>query len=511
MEGNNKRIAKNTLFLYMRMLITMVVALYTSRVVLETLGVTDFGIYNVVGGVVSMLSFVTNSMASASQRFLAFEIGKNNIEKLKKTFSITITIYIIFAVIILIISETVGLWFVKNKLTIPQDRIEATLWVYQFSIFSFVFSILRIPYNAAIIAHEKMRFYALNSIVEVSLKLIIVLLLVWFSFDKLITYSFLTFLVILIISFIYFIYCRINFSETRYTFAWDKQLFKTMFGFAGWNLFDSIANVGKNEGVNILLNIFFNPAINAARGIAFQVSTQITGFVGNFQVAAAPQIIKYAATGQIQEMKKLYFVSSRLSYFLLFLVSLPIYLNLDFLLKLWLKEVPDYTLLFIQLILINRLVDTMAGTTNVLVQATGKMKIYQMFSGIAILFNLPISYLFLYFGFEPQITIIVSITLSCVIVYGRVHIMSLLTGIKINDYLSEVILRNIVVTFLSIIVPLLLYIKLEHSIWSFFIIGFTSVCMSCVSIYSVGLSSDERNDFNNFVIKKIKRNSQNEK
>lgn len=474
------------------MLITMVVALYTSRVVLETLGVTDFGIYNVVGGIVSMMGFLTNSMASASQRFLSFEIGQKNDEKLKKTFSMTITIYLIFALIIFIITETIGLWFIYNKLNIPQNRMSAVLWVYQFSIFSFVFSILRIPYNALIIAHEKMQFYAWNTIIEVILKLLIVFMLVWFSLDKLVLYSILTFLVILIVSFIYFIYCKINFRETNYIFIWDKTLFTSMFGFAGWNLFDSIANVAKNEGVNILLNIFFNPAINAARGISFQVSNQMMGFVGNLQMAAAPQIIKYYAADQKEEMKKLYFESSKYSYFLLFLVTLPVYLNLDLLLVWWLKEVPNYTQVFLELILINRLVDSLAGTTNILVQATGRMKIYQIFSGIVILLNLPVSYLFLYFGYKPETTIIVSIAISFIIVYGRIRIMNHLTEINFTDYLTYVIKPNILVSFFSVIIPCILYIKLEHNILSFFIIGSASVLSTLVLIYYIGLKNTDR-------------------
>jgi O-antigen/teichoic acid export membrane protein len=492
MESNNKRIAKNTVFLYIRMLITMVVSLYTSRVVLSTLGVTDFGIYNVVGGVVAMFGFITNTMASASQRFLAYDLGINDYEQLKRTFSITVSIYLLFAIIIIILAETIGLWFVYYKLTIPPERFRAALFVYQFSILAFLANILRIPYNAAIIAHEKMGFYAWSTIIETVLKLLIVFMLVWFSYDKLAMYGVLMFAAISLVTLMYVIFCRIKFKETKYHFIWDKTKFKEMFGFAGWNLFDSTAIIAKNEGVNILLNIFFTPAINAARGVAFQVSSQVVSFVGNFQMAAAPQIIKYYAARETEQMKKLYFSSSKYTYFLLLFITIPVFLNLNQLLNWWLKEVPEYTLIFIQLILINRLVDSLAGMTNVVIQATGKLKAYQVFSGLTMLMNLPISYLVLKLGFTPQTTIIVSIAISFIIVIGRIWIMSKLTAIKIREYINNVIKYNIMVSIFSFLIPYYFAEHLVLNLLSFFLICIVSVIVTIVSIYFLGVNKKEK-------------------
>lgn len=489
---NNKLIAKNTFFLYLRMLLSMLVALYTARVVLSTLGVNDFGIYNVVGGIVVMFGFISNSMSSASQRFLAFEIGQKNIENLKRTFSVTVTIYILFALITIILAETIGLWFVSTQLNIPITRMHAALWVYQFSILSFIVTILRVPYNSAIIAHERMGFYAWISIVEVVLKLTVVFMLIWFKFDKLILYAILLFIVLTIITIIYKTYCQFKFIECKYRFIWDKELFKTMFNFAGWNLFVSLANLGMNEGINVLLNIFFGSAINAARGIAFQINSQVISFVGNFQVAASPQIIKYYAEDKKPEMKRLLFQSSRLSYYLLFIIALPVLLETDILLKWWLKEVPEYTALFARLVIITTLTDCLSGTIIPAVQATGKIKYYQIFVGSTLLLNLPISYLFLKLGYPPQITMIVSIGLSAIALFIRLYIVRTLLGFKIKDYLNEVVKYNLIITIVSLVIPLYVRIKFDQGIITFLIVGSLCLITTSLSIFYIGLKIRER-------------------
>jgi O-antigen/teichoic acid export membrane protein len=279
---NNKRIAKNTLMLYFRMLLIMGVSLYTVRIVLNTLGVEDYGIYNVVGGIVVMFSFLSNTMASASQRFFAFELGRKDYDQLKKTFSMTVTIYLIIAVIILILAETLGLWFLNTQLSIPVERMETANWVYQFTIFSFMMTMLTVPYNAAIVAHERMNVYAYVSIVEAFLKLLIVYILVLFSYDKLKLYAILMFGVTTFITLIYRTYCKRQFQECSYNFYWEKPLFKELIGYSGWNLFGAIAGILNNQGINILLNIFFGPIVNAARAIAYQVNTAVNQFVTNF-------------------------------------------------------------------------------------------------------------------------------------------------------------------------------------------------------------------------------------
>jgi O-antigen/teichoic acid export membrane protein len=320
LENNNKRIARNTLLLYFRMLLTMAVSFYTVRVVLDTLGVRDYGIYNVVGGVVTMFSFLSATMASASQRFFAFEIGRKNFEQLKKTFGITMTIYFIIGLVILILAETVGLWFLNTRMTIPLERLEAARWVYQFSILSFMVTMFSIPYNAAIVAHERMNAYAYVSIMEVLLKLGAVYMLVAFSFDKLKLYSILIFVVISITSMTYRIYCRKNFEECRVSFYWEKGLFKEIVTYSGWNLFGALASIFNNQGINIMLNLFFGPVVNAAQAIAYQINTAINQFVQNFLMAARPQITKYYANGELEQMLKLVFQSSKISFFLLFIM-----------------------------------------------------------------------------------------------------------------------------------------------------------------------------------------------
>ena len=288
---NNKRIAKNTFLLYFRMLFTMGVSLYTSRVVLNTLGVEDFGIYNVVGGVVVMFSFLNSSLATATQRFLNYEMGQGNALKLEKVFSIALTGHYLIALSVILLAETIGLWFVSTQLEIPAERMHAALWVYQFSILTLAVSIISVPYNAVIIAHERMKVFAYVSIAEVSLKLTVVFLLVYLSFDKLVLYAFLLLVVAVIVRMIYATYCKRNFTECKYRFIFEKDLFAQMFCFSGWMFTGTLSNLFSSQGVNILINMFFGPIQNAARGIAYQIQGTVNAFVTNFMVAVQPQIV----------------------------------------------------------------------------------------------------------------------------------------------------------------------------------------------------------------------------
>jgi O-antigen/teichoic acid export membrane protein len=314
----NKRIAKNTVMLYIRMLFSMVVSLYTSRIVLNTLGVEDYGIYNVVGGIITMFSFLNGAMAAGTQRFLTFELGKNDAIQLSRVFSMSMSIHLMIALVVFVLGETLGLWFVNTQLTIPSERMAAANWVYQFSVLSAMVGIWSVPYNASIIAHERMNVYAYVSILEVILRLLIVFLLQWFGFDKLKFYAVLVFSVSLTIRFIYGRYSKLHFSETRFKFYWNKDLFNTLVSYAGWNLWGNLAVVAHDQGVNILLNIFFGPAVNAARGIAYSVKAAVYSFVQNFQVAMNPQIIKSFASGDFKNMHQLIFQGSKFSFFLLF-------------------------------------------------------------------------------------------------------------------------------------------------------------------------------------------------
>lgn len=478
--------------LYFRMLLTMAVSLYTSRIVLNTLGVEDFGIYNVVGGFVTMFGFLNSAMASATQRFLAFEIGRNDKTQLRNVFSMSVNIHFLIAFLILILAETVGLWFVNTQLTIPPERMVAARWVYHFSILTLMVNMVSVPYNAMIIAHERMNVFAWVSIAEVSLKLLIVFMLVWFGFDKLKFYAVLMFGVALLIRLIYGMYCNRKFTESRFRVYWDKPLFNTLINYAGWNLWGNAAGVIMDQGVNILLNVFFGPVVNAARGIAFQVKSAVNQFVFNFQMAINPQIIKSYAANDLKYMHQLIFQGAKYSYFLLFALSLPILLEAEIILKLWLKIVPEYTVIFTQLVLINILIESISGPLMTAAQASGKIKLYQGVVGGLLIFNLPISYLFLKLGYPPETTLYVSIGISIIALFARLLILRNLVRINIKIFLLETVVKITVVTSISIILPLFIYFSIEKSILRFFIIGFSSLISSILCIFFIGLNEGER-------------------
>ena len=498
---NNKRIAKNAGMLYIRMLLTMAVTLYTSRIVLNVLGVEDYGIYNVVGGFVTMFGFLNSSMASATQRFFSFEIGKRDFPQLARVFSMSVNIHFIIAVIIFVLAETVGLWFVDTQLTIPAKRMGAAQWVYQFSIFTFLVGVVSVPYNAAIIAHERMGVCAWVSIIEVSLKLLMVFMLIWFGFDKLKLYAVLMFMVALIIRFIYGIYCSRNFPESRFRWFWDQALFKLLLSYAGWNLWGQTSSVLKGQGVNILLNIFFGPAVNAARGIAYQVQGAVNLFVSNFQMAMNPQIIKSFAIDDMKYMHQLIFQGAKYSFFLIFTLSLPIILETEILLKFWLKIVPEYTRVFTQLAIINILIESLSGSLVAAAQASGKIKLYQGVVGGLYLFILPISYLFLKLGFLPQVTLWISIAMSVIITLVRLIILRRLVQVSIKYFLVKVVLKTFIVSISALILPLVIHLIIEESLYRLILVVFTAMISTVYATYLLGLNKNEKLYFLQSIIK----------
>jgi O-antigen/teichoic acid export membrane protein len=502
-ESNNKRIARNTAMLYFRMLLIMAVSLFTLRVVLKTLGTTDYGIYNVVGAIVVMFSFFSNTMASASQRFFAFELGRNDIPQLKKTFSLTITIYAIIAVIVLILAETIGLWLLNTQMVIPANRMEAANWVYQFSVLSFLITIITIPYNAAIIARENMKVYAYVSIFEVVMKLVIVYILVYFSYDKLKLYASLMFLVTCIITFIYRTVCKQKYAECRFHFYWDKGLFYTLIGYSGWNLFGAMAGILNNQGINILLNIFFGPVVNAARAIAYRVNDAVNQFVMNFLTAVRPQITKYYAAEENDKMMKLVFQSSKFSFFLLFLLSMPVLLETNYIFEVWLKETPEYVVAFTRLVIITALIDSLSYPLMTAAQATGEIKRYQAVVGGTMLLNLPISYCFLKAGFFPQVTMYIAIVISIICFSLRLWLLKGMVGLSIRDYFKKVILIVLSVSFMAYALPFSLTVCLNESFMRFIIIGTTGLVISVAAIYLIGLSKDERQFFLQLIENKL--------
>lgn len=490
--ANNKRIAKNTLLLYCRMFFMMLVSLYTSRVVLSTLGVEDYGIYNVVGGVVSMFGFLNAAMATSTQRYLTFELGREDWLCLHKVFCTSIIIHALISLLIVFLAETVGLWFFYHKMMIPEARMEAAMWVYQFSVLATVVMIMSVPYNAAIIAHEQMSAFAYISVIEVVLKLLIVYLLQIGSIDKLILYALLILVVQLGIRMVYGIYCNRHFQETKFRWIWDKVLFREMVSFAGWNLWGNCAAVASTQGVNVLLNIFFGPVVNAARGIAGQVRGTISQFFTNFQVALNPQITKSYAVHDYNYMHSLIFRSSKFTFYLILLLSLPIMLETGTILQLWLGTVPEYTVDFIRLLLCVTTVDSVANPLMVAASATGRVKLYQGIVGGILLSILPLSYIVLKLGGNPASVFVVHLCVCIVAFIVRLYIIRPMIRLSLADYGRHVIVPCLLVTLISLIVPCVVKEFLPEGIPSFLIICLISLVSVVLTAYRLGLSTSER-------------------
>lgn len=453
--ANNKRIAKNTLLLYFRMLFMMAVSLYTSRVVLNALGVEDFGIYNVVGGVVTMFSVLSGSLSAAISRFITYELGTGNREKLKKIFSSAVTIQIGLALLVIVLAEAVGIWFLNAKMNIPEGRMIAANWVFQFSLLTFAINLISVPYNACIIAHERMSAFAYISILEAAGKLAIAYLIVISPIDRLVSYSILMCVVAVIIRFVYAFYSGKHFEECEYHFLWDKKIMKQMFGFAGWTLIGTSAGVLRTQGVNVLLNVYFDPIVNAARGIAVQVCNAVQNFSNNFLMAMNPQIIKHYSNNDLSYSYRLVLYGARFSFFLLSLLSFPIICETTYILELWLNTVPDYAVSFVRLSLLLAIVETLSLPLITIQQATGKIKVYQMVVGTLHLLNFPVSYLFLYMGYRPEVVYFVAVLLAIVSLYARLYMLRKVAKISISLFNKDVVAR---VAFLA----LLMYIYYGH-------------------------------------------------
>lgn len=489
---NNKRIAKNTLLLYFRMLFLMAVSLYTSRVVLNALGVEDFGIYNVVGGVVAMFSVLSGSLSAAISRFITYELGKGNQENLNKIFSSAVTIQLILSGIIILLAETIGMWFLNAKMNIPEVRMEAANWVFQFSILTFAINLISIPYNASIIAHEKMSAFAYISILEAVGKLTIAYLITIAPIDKLIFYAILMCVVALVVRFTYGNYCKRHFSECTYHFVWDKQLLKQMFGFAGWNFIGASSAVLRDQGGNVVINLFCGPAVNAARGIASQVNNAVNQFVVNFMTALNPQITKSYAAGNKEYMMTLIFQGARLSFYMLLLLSLPILVNTHYILVLWLKIVPEHAVFFVQLILIFALSESISQPLITAMLATGKIRNYQIIVGGLQMMNLPISYIYLRLGYFPEVVIVIAICISQCCLAARLILLRGMIGLSITKYLKNVYLNIIIVSIIAVILPLISAYYIKESFINFILISLIAIICTLSSIYFIGCNNQER-------------------
>lgn len=496
---NNKRIAKNTLLLYFRMLLIMAVSLYTSRVVLATLGIEDFGIYNVIGGVVAMFAIISSTLSAAVSRFITVELGRNNFEQLKRVFSTSVTIHIFLAIIIFFVAEIGGVWYIHNKLVMPHERLNAAFWVFQCSILTFIVNLLSVPYNAAIVAHERMDAFAYVSVIEVILKLFLVYILTLFSFDKLIMYGFLLMLLAVIIRLIYGYYCKKNFEECTYHYFWDKYLFKEIMSFASWNFIGASGGILRTQGINILLNLFGGPVVNAARGISAQVHAAIQSFVTNFMTALNPQITKSYVSGDHVYMMKLIERGTRFSFYLFFLLSLPVIIETNCILSIWLVEVPDHTVNFVRLVLIFAMIETLSGTLITTMLATGKIKNYQIVVGGLQLMNFPVSYFLLKIGLFPEITILVSIFFSFCCLFVRLWMLKSMVNLYVVEFIRNVLLNVLLVVLFSIILPGLVYLIMEDGLYRLMSVIVLSLFSSSVIILFIGCNKQERI----FVIDKI--------
>ena len=502
----NTRIAKNTVFLTIRMLLVLVISLYSSRLVLQVLGVEDFGIYNVVGGFVSMFGFLNSSMTNSIQRYYNYSLGHEGENAISKVYYAALVIQVILALIVLLLVESVGLWYLYNKMVIPVERMSAAFWVFQFSVISMLFVIMQVPYASAVMAYEKMNFFAVISVLDAVLKLVAVLLIPSFGGDHLIWYGFLILFISILDFCLYLIYSKRNFKYLKIERVRDKTLYKGMLSFSGWNLFGTFALMMKEQGLNMVLNLFFGPVVNAARGVAYQVINAIRGFTSNIYTAARPQFTQSYAQGDSKRTIQLMFSTSKLCFILLLIFSLPVMIEAEYVLRLWLGEnVPDYTVIFVILVIVSSLITVFNPAMSFVVHATGNMKTYQIAGALIDLLILPTAYVFLKMGYQPESVFIISIAFNIIQQIVSLVIVKRLIYFSIRDYVMTVWLP------LGLVVSIVA--ALSFGVHSLMPQGFIRLCVvvvvsSMLSIglsYVVALSSSERLIFNNFVNKVLKK------
>lgn len=499
--SSSKTIAKNTMFLYFRMFLTLGFSLYTSRLVLEALGVINYGLYGLVGGIVTMFAFINSSMSAATQRYLSFDIGKGNEEQLKKTFNASLNIHFLIGVVIVLLAETIGLWFVNFKLDIPSERLTAANWVYQFSILAFFLQVIKVPYDALIIARERMNIYAYMSFVEVILKLIIVFVLLAYGNDRLILYAILTFCVSLIVFILFAFYCKKYFKESIYQFYYDKKYYIELLSFSGWNLFGNMVIVLRQQGTNILLNLFLGPIVNAAYLLTMIIQGIFESFASNFQIAVNPQIVQSYSNDNIKRMENLIQLSMKFTFFGLAIIIIPLYFNVDYLLSIWLKEIPGYTSSFVKMSLIYCMISLLSAPLITGIQATGKIKVHQIISSLILLFNILGVWIILRLNYPPYFVFLVFASNSLIVLLFRVFMFKKLIKISIKGFLNNVAFRITTSFLIFLIVPLSFnYFSIQTSDFYNFI--FKSMMLEIYAItiiLIVGISKQERDFIFEFV------------
>lgn len=492
MEQREKQVVKNSAILYVRLLFTMAISLYTSRVILNVLGIEDFGIFTVIAGFISMFSILSDSLSNSISRFIAVALGKEDLNYLKKIFSTSVNIQILLSVFILVLLELVGLWFVDNKLNIPIERRPILNIIFQLSVINFSFGIIRVAFSSLIIAHEHASFFAKISISEAVLKLVIVFLIKYTTYDRLVAYVFLLMVVTILITVWAIIYCVRIFEECKYRLDIDKDLTKSMFGFASWSLVGQGSRVVNFQGINVLLNLFFGVTVNAARGIASQVDGATSQFTNNIMIAINPQIMKSYSTGDYDYMRKLVCQGSKYAGYITLLFLIPLLLETDIVLKLWLGVVPEYTAIFTRLTLIATLALVMSSTLNTLIQATGDVKKYQLSYGLVMLANIPVSYMALYIGAPAWIVYVLYLLLNLLLIFVHIYFVKIHIPFSGGLYFKDVVWKIVYIFLLSAIVPFLLILILDQSKIRLLLVSLMSIVSVIVSVYFLGLNNSER-------------------
>lgn len=503
-SSSNQRIAKNSILLSVRMIFVMIISLYISRVTLRNLGVENFGIYNVVCGFVAMFSFLSAAMISGIQRFYNYEYAKNGIVGANKVFITSLQSQALLAIIVVVLLESVGLWYINNKMVIPVDRLRAAIWIFQMSVISMVVSMFQASFDAAIMAHEKMGFYAFLSILNQVLKLGIVLLLPVFTHDRLIIYGFLFLLVTMIDLCVSAIFSRVNFEEIRLKKIFDKELFKEMFSFSSWNILGKFALTTKEQGLNIILNFFFGPVVNAARGLAFQVTSALNGFVSNISVAVKPQLTQSYAKGDYHRTFLLMFTNTKIGYLVLIFMALPVCLEIDFILNLWLgSNIPDYTNSFIIIVFFITIFSGMQGNISFVVHATGNLKLYSIVTSLITLLVLPLGFLVLRLGMNPNSVFIISFLVTFINFIVSLLLLHSLVSFSLKDYVVKVILPLFIMFFVAIPLPLAARLLMSPGLWRFIIVLIVSSVSTLLTGYYIVLNKVERNFVKKILVTKV--------
>lgn len=504
-SSNNNRIAKNSLYMAIRMVIVLLITLYTTRIVLKVLGVEDYGVYNVVCGFVSMFTFLNTSMSNGIQRFFNFELGKNGEEGANKVYNTALLIQFILAIIIIALTESFGMWYLHNKMVIPLDRMIAAKWIFQSSILSFLFTIMQAPYTAAVMAHERMGIFAIISVLDSILKLAIAFAIPYLPGDQLVLYGIL-FAAISVLNFnLYYIYCKRNFSEIKIHLLIDKSLFRSMLGFSGWNIFGSLSGVMKEQGINLVMNFFCGPIVNAARGVAHQINSGLQSFVQNITVPVRPQMVQAYAQGNEKRAMNLTFSVSKFSCYLLYMMALPIIMEIDYILKIWLSDnVPEHTSTFVIIVIITTLFNNLNAAISNVVHATGKMKKYQLTLGLIGISTVPCAYIAMRMGGSPEVALLITTLSMAIAQCFALVILKTLVSYSILDYCRQVLLPFIMVMAVTFFIPFMPHYFLKEGFLRLIIVAIVSIVSSIVAVLMIGLNSSEKSMLKGIVNRGIK-------